>query len=270
VKRVTTKSKDKQGDKPLERYIRILEVVSGFSNGISLGPIAEMLGLPKATAHRLITGLVETGMLEQVDRGVLCYQVGPRFGSLLYAGATDEWIRIIGQPLLKDLAVQTDQACFIAKLAGNAIRSAAMVAPDNQVRAYVVPGQEIVPHAGATAKAILAHADDSTLSAVLPSPLPRLTANTKTSRKALAAEFAEIRRTGVALCIGEDIEGFAGVAVPVVIPGRPVNYSIGLTGTIDSLITNGRELHERRLKAFAAKLATAIEAQLPGNIRRSV
>src|SRR5215213_1307868 len=86
VKRVTAKTKDKQGDKPLERYIRILEVVSGFSNGISLGPIAEMLGLPKATAHRLISGLVETGMLEQVDRGVLCYQAGPRFASLLYAG----------------------------------------------------------------------------------------------------------------------------------------------------------------------------------------
>jgi DNA-binding IclR family transcriptional regulator len=258
----TTKSRPPVA-KPLERYMRVLEVLAGFSNGISLSPVADLLDLPKTTVHRLLKGLVDVGMVELVDRGAPCYQLGPRFVHLLYAGATENWIGLVGQPLLKELALQTDQACFIAKLSGNDIRSVAMTAPDNAVRSYVVPGAKIVPHAGASAKAILAFQDEDIRVKVLQSPLPRITRHTKTSMNVLLTEFATIRKTGIAHCVGEDVEGFAGIAAPVIVPGMDVVYSIALTGTIEGLINQGRQLHERRLKLFAEKLATAIMAQLP-------
>ncbi|WP_137387853.1 IclR family transcriptional regulator [Rhodoligotrophos defluvii] len=247
-------------EKPLERYMRIIEVVSGFPDGISLTALATALALPKTTAHRLLKGLTDVGMVELKGQ---TYRLGPRLTNLLYASADDGWIRAVSQPLLQELAAATDQVCFIARLDGAAVRSIAMVAPDNPVRPYVMPGREIPLHTGASAKALLAFLDRDRRLALLPDPLPRLTAQTKTDLADIEAEWAEIRRTGVAFCIGEDVEGFAGIAMPVRVEGKPIRYSLCLTGTIDGLINGRRDDHVRHLSACAARLARLLAARLP-------
>lgn len=249
-------------DRPLERYVRILEVVAGFSGGIGLPRLAEVLDLPKTTVHRLVRSLVDTGMLAASEAGAGTYALGPRFARLAYSGTPDSWIQSISHTLLKDLADQTDQACFVAKLTDHRIRSVAMVAPDNPVRSYVIPGRELWPHAAASAKAILAFQSEAVMCAVLPTPLPRLTEHTKTRIKDLQAEFATVRRDGIAFCIGEDIDGCAGIACPIDIEGLGVLYSVGITGTVETLINRKREPFEKHLRACAAKLTRAIEARL--------
>lgn len=251
-------------DKPLERYIRTLEVLSGFPNGLSLAPIAEILDLPRTTVHRLLKGLTETGMVEVVDRGALCYQIGPRCINLLYMGATEDWVRSVCQPILEDLAVQTGHSCFVAKLSGNIVRSIAIMGPDTRVRGYVLPGSEVVPHAASSAKAILAFHSMERVMQVLPNPLSKLTPNTKTSMDEVVSEYEVIRKTRMAYCIGEDIEGYAGIASPIVIPGQSVIYAIALTGSIDSLINRGRDLNERRIKIASERLSQALSSKLSG------
>ena len=122
-----------QSEGPLERYLRILEIAAGFSGGIGLSGLAEILELPKTTAHRLAHNLVETGMLAFDEAGR--YRLGERFARLAYAGKPDAWIESVGHTLLRDLADATGQACFIARLSDNKIRSVALVAPDTLVRA---------------------------------------------------------------------------------------------------------------------------------------
>jgi DNA-binding IclR family transcriptional regulator len=246
-----------KSDGPLERYLRILEIAAGFSGGIGLAALSEVLQLPKTTAHRLAHNLVETGMLALDDAGR--YRLGERFARLAYAGTLDAWIESVSHPLLRDLADQTGQACFIARLSDNKIRSAALVAPDNLVRAYVLPGRELWPHAAASAKAILAFQSAAVLKAVLPSPLPRLTDRTKTRLRDLQAELDSVRATGIAHCVGEDVEGFAGIACPVLRPGFDVLYSVGITGTIETLINRGRGRFEAPLRECAARLARIFE-----------
>lgn len=250
-------------DKPLERYIRILEVLTGFPDGIGQSYLAEILALPKPTTYRLLRSLVETGMVEHVDIGAGYYTLGPRFASLVYAGASRDWIASVSQPLLKDLSLQTDQACFIAKLSGDRIQSVAMTAPENSVRAYVLPGRDIALHAGASAKAILAFQPESFVTTLLPPVLPRLTEATIESREVLMAELRRARAEGVAYCRNEDFDGFGGIAVPILVPGQAVLYAICLTGTVASLFNGERQDNEARLRSFAARLATAIKARLP-------
>lgn len=245
-------------DKPLERYIRILEVLSGFPHGVSLGPIADMLGLPKTTVHRLLKGLAETEMVQIIDRGVPCYQLGSRCLNLLYFGATEDWVRNISQPVLEDLALKTGQSCFVAKLTGNHIRSIAIMAPDARLRNYVLPGSEVVPHAASSAKAILAYQNPDRVNKILPSPLPKLTPSTKTSLAELEIEFENIRSTRLSFCIGEDVEGYAGIASPILTDNQQVIYAIALTGTIESLINRNKELHTRCVMDAADRLAQAI------------
>jgi DNA-binding IclR family transcriptional regulator len=254
-----------QSDRPLERYLRILEITAGFSGGISLSRFAEILDLPKTTVHRLVRNLVETGILVTDVNGR--YRLGQRFARLAYAGTPDEWINSMSYTFLKDLAEETGQACFIAKLTDNKIRSVAMVAPDNLARGYVVPGRELWPHAAASAKAILAFQSDAVVKAVLPSPLPRLTDRTKTRLKDLQAELDSVRTRELGLCVGEDVEGFAGIACPILRPGFDVLYSVGITGTIETLINRGVAQFEKRLRACAVQLSRAIEARSPDQPR---
>ncbi|HLJ20884.1 MAG TPA: IclR family transcriptional regulator C-terminal domain-containing protein [Stellaceae bacterium] len=246
-----------QSDGPLERYLRILETAAGFSDGIGLSSLAEILELPKTTAHRLAHNLVETGMLTIDDAGR--YRLGDRFARLTYAGTPDDWINSVGHTLLRDLADATGQACFIARLTDNKIKSVALVAPDTLVRAYVLPGRELWPHAAAAAKAILAYQTAAALKAVLPSPLPRLTDRTKTRLRDLQGELESVRAQGVALCVGEDVEGFAGIACPVLRPGFDVLYSVGISGTIETLINRRRGEFEQRLRGCAVKIARMFE-----------
>ena len=244
---------------PLERYMRILEIAAGFSGGIALSALAEVLELPKTTVHRLAHNLVDTGMLALDAAGR--YRLGERFARLAHAGAPDERIGSASHTFLKDLAEEIGQACFIAKLTDNKIRSVAMVAPDDLMRGYVMPGRELWPHTAASAKAILAYRSGAVLKAVLPSPLPRLTDRTKTRLRDLHGELESVRAEGVALCIGEDVEGFAGVACPILRPGFDVLYSVAITGTIEALINRdrARSQFEKPLRECAARIARVFE-----------
>ncbi|SIS69910.1 IclR family transcriptional regulator [Paracoccus saliphilus] len=252
-------------EKPLERYVRALEVISGFPEGISPTAIAEMLNLPKATAYRLIRSLAEVGLVEMTAPPSASCRLGARLERLLFAGASDGWLRIVARPILSELTEQTGEACFMARFGGEKVRSVEMVAPDNHLRAYIVPGQEITPHTGASAKAILAFQPKEVREAALSGDLPRFTAQTKTDRKELLSELAEVRKAGIALCIGEDVDGFAGIAVPIIVPGFDVQLSICVTGTISALTERKRSLIETELKNSASRLVNLLEhrASLP-------
>lgn len=249
----------KTTDKPLERYVRLLEVISGFPEGISPSAIAEMLRLPKATAYRLIRGLAEVGLVEMTAPPSAACRLGERLERLLFAGTSDGWLRMIVRPELTELAERTGEACFMARFGGGVVRSIEMVAPDNHLRPYIQPGQEITPYTGASAKAILAFQTQQTVEAVVGLEFKRFTAATKSGLDSLLAELVQVRTTGIAYCIGEDVDGFAGVAAPVSVSGQDVQLSICVTGTISALIDRKRPLIEAELKASAHRLSSLLE-----------
>ena len=64
-------------DKPLGRYIRVLETVAAARTGFTLTDIARELGLQPGTTHRLIRGLVDLDLLRSTP-GTKSYVTGPR------------------------------------------------------------------------------------------------------------------------------------------------------------------------------------------------
>ncbi|WP_225027906.1 IclR family transcriptional regulator [Xinfangfangia pollutisoli] len=255
----------KAAEKPLERYVRLLEAISGFPDGISPTTIAEMLGLPKATAYRLIRSLAEVGLVEMTAPPSAACRLGERLERLLFAGASDGWLRMVVRPVLAELAERTGEACFLARFGGGAVRSVEMVAPDNHLRPYILPGREITPYTGASAKAILAHMPPETVRAVVGPSFHRFTEATKPGPDALLTELAEARRSGIAYCVGEDVDGFAGIAVPILVPGQDVQLSLCVTGTIHALIQQKKAVIETELAAAAQRFAALLEhrARLP-------
>jgi len=226
--------------------------------------MTEITGLPKTSMHRLLQTLVKAGALQASTSPPTLYSVGPRIRhvlQLLCVGPTDDWIQDVTQPLLRELAEQTGLACFLAKFEDLKVRSVALIAPDNPVRGYVVPGRTLALHAASTAKAILAFNDPTFVRGILPFPLPKLTSQTITDIDALMEELALVRKTGIAICNAEDYEGFAGLACPVPLPSVGVIFSVGLTGTIEMLTSPDRPTYEAKLKTFAPRIGIAIQTR---------
>lgn len=255
---ITTPAKAE--DKPLDRYFRILEVVSAFPSGIGLAQIAEIVGLPKPTVHRLLRGLLESRVLETSPAGPLLYVTGSRVRRLLYTSAGADWIENVTRVVLGEVAEQTGQTCFVAKFEDLKVRSVAMVTPNNPASGYVVPGRLLSLHAASSAKAILAFQDPVLVRRLLPYPLPRLTDKTIVDSEVLFEQLEAIRHGAVAVCWGEDYEGFGGLAYPIHLPDVGVIFSVALTGGIASLLGDKRAEHEHVLKLGAQRIAVALSA----------
>jgi DNA-binding IclR family transcriptional regulator len=243
---------------PLERYFRVIEGVSLFPSGATLAQLTGVLAMPKTTCHRLLHKLASVGVIKAGEGHGGTYGVGPRLLDLLQASRPDEWIAARARALLRELSAEFGETCFLARRRGGDIVSIAMATPESDVRGYVVPGSKLWPHAAASAKAILAYLPTETVKAILPSPLPRLALHTKTRVSDLQRELAEVRRSGFAHCRGEDVDGFAGIACPVDIPGRPASLSLCVTGTIDSLGRHDQARLAQRLRLVAERLATVL------------
>jgi DNA-binding IclR family transcriptional regulator len=252
-----------RSEKPLERYLRVIEIVAAFPLGVGMTEIMEIIDLPKTTVHRLLGGLVETGALTQSQHRASAYTMGARLLRALYVGTPDEWIEPLTRPVLSDLADRTGLSAFIAKLGDKEVRSVAIVAPENAAaRGYVVPGRQLWPHAGSSAKAILAFQPQEVVNAILPSPLPRLTDRTITDLKALLKQFKEIRRTGLATCVDEDFAGFGGLACPIHVEKVGVIYSVAVTATTEVLFSKNQDHYVAELRRCARRLGHAIGTRL--------
>jgi DNA-binding IclR family transcriptional regulator len=226
---------------PLERYFRILEVLSGFPDGLTLSELANMLALPKASTHRLLATMQKSSLVA-LGSGGSTYVLADRVRRLAHLSAGTEFIEQMTISHLQQLSADTGETCYIARLEGTRVRTIMMESPDTPWRGFVLPGKIMHPHATASAKAVLAFQSDELVEQALGGDLPRLTARTKINREDVKKEYAQVRRNGFATCIGEVDEGLAAAAVPIAVEPAGVIYALGIVGPlprITSLINDG-------------------------------
>lgn len=243
---------------PLERYVRILELLASFPDGLGLADIARMLGLPKASAHRLLGSMQDAQLIGWGQGGH--YLLGNRIKRLAYLGAGTEWVATVVRPHLADLALQTEETCYLARLDGIEVSSMLMEAPDTPWRGFVLPGKSMPPHAAASGKAILAFQPPEVIEAVLSQPLPRLASKTRTDPDEIRAEYAQVRAQGYATCIAEIDDGLAALGVPVHVPHLGVVYSLGITGPLQRVLEKGIPRLVTIMQTQAAHVSQALAA----------
>jgi DNA-binding IclR family transcriptional regulator len=253
---------DKPKLPPLERYVRILELLAAFPDGLSLTDVATMLELPKASSHRLLRTMQESNLVAPAGSGAFSYVTGSRLRRLAYMSADTEWLEVVVRPFMRSLAAESGETCYIAKLEGVSVRSVLMEAPDTPWRGFVLPGREMHPHAAASAKAILAFQDEQTIDLALSQPLEALAANTNTDVDKVRSDYARIREIGYATCIGEIDDGLAAVAVPIVVRGPEVIYSLGMTGPLNRLVGQDLAALAEMMKAYAGRISAGLAVGL--------
>ena len=244
---------------PLERYVGLLELLVGYPEGLSLHELSRITALPKPSLHRLLSVMQSVGLVTSGEGGRAGYRLGPRARRLVFLAADDAFIEAAADRQLNQLCRELDETCYIARLDGLEVRSLAMASPDHPWRGYVMPGKRMQHHVNASAKAIFAFQPQETLEQVLAAPRPRLTPFTKTKRREVTADYAEVRARRYATCLEEVAVGLAAFAVPIEVVPHGVRFSLGTVGPVAKIKQMIKDGAITRFHQAASAIAAILE-----------
>lgn len=219
-----------------DRGLAILETLSYTPTGLPLGEIGQRANLPKSATHRLLTSLVDAGLVRQRQNRDYCLTmrlatIGFRFLSRTQIveqcqEVLDRLAQEVGE-LISMTIVDGDKLVWIARVQG--ARGSLVVDP--------VLGRDVVLHATSAGKVWLASLPtDEALGLVLRQGLgtPRKHGpNVIQSVEALLEDLKLTRERGYGLVREEADPDVAAIAVGIPAPGdgdQPLVGTIGFSG----------------------------------------
>lgn len=219
----------------LDKAVGVLQTIAESPCG--LAELCDRTGLPRATAHRLATGLEVHRLLARDGAGQ--WRLGPAVSEL--AAHVNDPLLAAGPAVLAQLRKISGESVQLYRREGTSRVCVAALEPPAGLRDTVPVGARLPMTAGSGAKVLLAYSDAATQHAILPAA--------KFSERALA----EVRRRGWAQSVAEREPGVASVSAPVRDPRGAVIAAISVSGPIDRM---GRQPGAR----WAADLLAAAEA----------
>ncbi|HEY7051317.1 MAG TPA: IclR family transcriptional regulator [Mycobacterium sp.] len=219
----------------LDKAVGVLHVVAESPCG--LAELCERTGLPRATAHRLATGLETHRLLARDGQGR--WRLGPALNEL--AGQVHDPLLTAAAAVLPRLREITGESVQLYRREGTSRVCVFAVEPPAGLRDTVPVGARLPMTAGSGAKVLLAFSDTATQHAVLP------------TAKFTERVLAEVRRRGWAQSAAERESGVASVSAPVRDGRGNVVAAVSVSGPIDRM---GRRPGAR----WAADLLSASEA----------
>jgi DNA-binding IclR family transcriptional regulator len=186
---------------------------------LGLGEAAEIAGVSKSTAYRLLATLEVAGLAERLpESGYRAGVEAVRWATLLLAGLD---VRTVAMPHLRRLRDETGETVNFAILRDTSLVYVDILESPAAFRMADVPGSAVPIHAAALGKAVAVHLEPQQLAAMLgPEPYERFTANTPTTWQAYNATLASTRAQGYGVDLEEISIGVACVGVAVLDGGR--------------------------------------------------
>jgi DNA-binding IclR family transcriptional regulator len=199
-----------------DRVLDILEFLEAQDEPQTLTQIVIGLGLPKASAHRLLTTLRTRGYIEQArPRGG--YGLGLRVLRLAARARERLDLASVAQPFLKQLAEETRESCQLSVRSGSQAlciaRAASPAHPGVSLTGSV--GSTFPLHAAAVGKVLLAYAPTAERELYLARHLAAYTPQTHNAPDALAAELDAVAHAGLAHDREEYKRGLSALAAPI-------------------------------------------------------
>ena len=176
----------------LSRGLALLEALAATEGGATLTAVAETVGLPAPTAHRLLATLEQAGYVQQGPGGE--WLVGVRAFGVGSAFLDHRNLVVQAYPHLKRLMEQSGETTNLAVIDDGEAVFVEQVQCRELMRMSTKLGARAPLHASGVGKAILAAMPDGAVSAALAKcGLVQHTAHTLTNRERLAAELEATR-----------------------------------------------------------------------------
>ena len=244
----------------VDKALRLLQLI-GEHQALRVAEAADLLGVARSTAHRLLAALRRAGFVLQ-DRPNGAYRPGPALYQIGLSAVSRIDIRRVARPVLEQVRNETQETVSLAVLEGDTVRFLDCVESPRSVRVGNRTGIVRLAHTAAVGKAILAGLSDAELGRRYPTGElpPTTTPGAIADMASLQAELAEIRAQGYALNWEESAEGVCAVAVAlrdtvgqplagfgIVAPSSRIGSLEGIRG-FAAAVLHGAELIEERLR----------------------
>jgi DNA-binding IclR family transcriptional regulator len=211
------------GTQAVDRAAALIDLVVRADDPVSFTELSDRTGLARSTTSRLLAALERTDLVERDAGGG--YVAGPLFA--LHAAVHDPWPQVarIARPVLEDIGRRTGETVHLGVARGQGVVHVGQVESTYLLSARDWNQVDAPPYCSSLGKVLYAFG-------LLPLPAGRLerrTERTITSRDALLAELAVIRRQRFAVTVDELETGLSAIAAPV--EGRDgVMCALGVSG----------------------------------------
>jgi DNA-binding IclR family transcriptional regulator len=243
----------------LDRGLLILEAVGKSDEPVSLGHLAELLGIDRSSAFRLANTLKRRGFLTNSSTGK-DYVLGPSVWRLSRQYDWSSMLAKVAREQLKALAAATNETAHLAVREG---RKALFIDDATANNVIAVSGQtgEFVPlYCTSHGKALLSDLDEQDLTQLFGKQLKAYTRNTIQSIRLLALECVRIRANGFATDESEFLEGVRCVAAPIRDRNGAIIASIGISAPSSRLPKELEKDVAEKVVAAAAQIGKIVES----------
>jgi len=239
----------------LEKATQILDVVAESPEPATLTSIAHRLGQPRSSTHRLLSELVQLGLLFRV--GTANYAPGPRLARWGEAASGGRDIVRLSKGAMVRLRDEVGESVHLYVRQRDRRVCVSAVEGNYELRHFTEVGRPLPLSVGASGKLLLAFADPAMraqeLRRVAAAPLsPRAP-----SVEELTTQLDEIHRTDWAMSFGEREEGLAAAAVPIRDQAGTVNAALAISGPTARLTAARFEGLRPQLSAAAHEISAA-------------
>jgi DNA-binding IclR family transcriptional regulator len=242
----------REGVQVIARAARIMRVLADAPEGLTLGQLAEQVGLPRSTVHRITSALDAEDLVRTAASGAL--QLGPALIGLAAAGRGD--LRHEAARYMERLSHELHETVDLAVLDGGQVLFIDQYTSRRRLRIVSEIGAQFPLHCTANGKALLAELPRPEVERLLPEQLPQLTENTIPTRVGLLEELVRVRAAGVACDREEHTMGMSAVGT-VVKDGR------GAMAAITVVMPTARfEGSEERVTSALLRTQDEIQAAL--------
>ncbi len=201
------------GDSGTDRIVRVLETFTTDRTVQTASEIGRRAGLPTSTAHRIVDGLVASGLLERDDDHRV--RLGMRLWELALRGSVALRLRQAALPFMERVQARVREHTQLAVLEqDSALFLERLSHPDAGANITRIAGR-LPLHASSSGLVLLAYAPPDFRDRVLAGALPSLAPETVTDAAALRRILGGIRSAGFVVAPGSVETVSTGVAVPV-------------------------------------------------------
>ncbi len=239
---------------------RIAEAPSG---GLTLTEVAQVVGLPASTAHRLLTTL-EVERYVRFDPDGRVWSVGVQAFVTGCAFTKTRSLVGLARPHMRRLMEDSGETVNLAEEDGGEAVYLAQVECRQMMRAFARPGSRVPMHCSAVGKAILSAMSDRSLAKLLHRRgMPRLTVKTIGSPGALRTDLGRARAIGYAIDDEEHAVGLRCIGAPIFDETGEVVGAISASGPM------ARVVDERiaALGALVLEAARMVSAEMGGPLK---
>jgi IclR family transcriptional regulator, acetate operon repressor len=197
------------GTQAVDRAAQLLLQVVHRPGPVTFTELTTASGLAKSTTSRLLMALERNGLVQRDRQGG--FRPGEVFVSYAWRSGAETGLITVAQPFLDRLGRATGETINLGVASRGVVEQIAQVDSTYLIGGTNWVGLSVPLHCAALGKVLLAFG----AAALPPGRLARRTPRTITSREALAADLAEVRRRGYAVTNEELEPGLVAVAAPV-------------------------------------------------------